>query len=89
MVSKSEPSLCMSDLQWYPVFLYLTNNVENIVVFPAEKVFKSHAFSVVHEARKSKSSAKKPWIKIINFQNLKYGYLIKSCESDMPVNHTI
>ena len=50
----------MSDLQWYPVFLYLTNNVEDIVVFPAEKVFKSHAFSVVHEARKSKSSAKKP-----------------------------
>jgi len=83
----------MPDLQWYPVILYLTNNVEDNVVFPTEKVFKSHAFSVVPKARKSKSSSK-----TINEKNqfskpktwISHSYLIiKSCESDMPVNHTI
>ena len=42
----------MPDSQWYPeTVIWLINNVENYVVFPAWKVFNSDSFSVVSEAK--------------------------------------
>ena len=42
----------MLDSQWYPeTVIWLINNVENYVVFPAWKVFNSDSFSVVSEAK--------------------------------------
>ena len=42
----------MPDSQWYPeTVIWLINNVENYVVFPAWKVFNSDSFAVVSETK--------------------------------------